>query len=184
MLGRATPKAAKVSKVSKVSTAQITSQHLFKLGLMHRLEQGLSGLDTILEGVSSERLHHLSSAGKWSVHHNLAHLGRSHEILLERLERMVGFDDPPHLEPYQVEHDPNFASWLEMPTGGVLSELRQIRSTLLERVATLEDRDLERLGYHPVYGAMPLKKWLELFLAHEGHHLYAIFLRLGESKEV
>jgi uncharacterized damage-inducible protein DinB len=175
MLGWQTPKASKV---------EISPQHIFKLGLMHRLEQGLSGLDTILEGVSGERLHRLSSAGKWSPHHNLAHLGRSHEIFLERLEQMVSSDDPPHLEPYQVDQDPNFAAWLEMPTGGVISELRQIRRTLLERVALLEDRDLERLGYHPVYGAMPLKKWLELFLAHEGHHVYVIFLRLGESKEV
>ena len=175
MLGRQT---------SKTPKAEISAQHLFKLGLMHRLEQGLSGLDTILEGVSTLRIHHLSDQGQWSVHHNLAHLGRSHEVLLERLERMVSCDDPPHLEPYRVEQDENYASWLEMPTGGVISELRQIRSTLLERVATLEDHDLERLGYHPVYGAMPLKKWLELFLAHEGHHIYAIFLRLGESKEI
>lgn len=155
-----------------------SSQHVYKLSLMHRIEQGLSGLDVLLEGIAHERFHQPLPNSPWSVHGHLAHLGRCHEIELDRMDRIVFDDTPPQFETPNMETDEGFVAWTQMPTGGILKELSALRQRLLERLARLQDDDLERLGFHGTFGPMPLKQWLELFLAHEGHVFYFIFCSL------
>ncbi len=150
--------------------------------LLERLEHGLDGLETLLGGSTSAQLKRRSLEGKWSAHQNLAHLGRYHEITLERLDRILSSSDTPRINRYRAEDDPEAASWFNMPTGGVLGEMREVRRVLFERCLRLTSSDLERLGLHPLFGPLSLRGWLEFFLVHEGHHLYLALLRLGEAR--
>ena len=102
-------------------------------------------------------------------------------MTLERLDLILA-STLPRINRYSAENDPEAASWLSMPTGGVLGEMREVRRVLFERCLRLTTSDLERQGVHPLYGSMALRAWLEFFLVHEGHHLYLCLLRLGEAR--
>jgi len=150
--------------------------------LLERLEHGLDGLETLLVGSTPAQLGRRTPEGKWSAHENLAHLGRYHEITLERLDRILAGAEAPRINRYRAEDDPEASSWLDMPTGGVVGEMREVRRVLFERFLRLTSTDLERLGIHPLFGPLTLRGWLEFFLVHEGHHLYLALLRLGEAR--
>ncbi|PYX99012.1 MAG: hypothetical protein DMG63_10280 [Acidobacteria bacterium] len=51
----------------------------------------------------------------------------------------------------------------------------------VRQLSSLSDEQLARTGIHPVLGEMDVPLWLEFFLLHEAHHLYAILFRLRES---
>jgi uncharacterized damage-inducible protein DinB len=149
--------------------------------ILERLAGGLEGLDTLLQGSTPAELTY-SPEGKWSALQNLAHLGRYYEVFAERIERML-HEDQPSLPRYRAEEDPGFAAWLERSPDEVIRDLKQARKQMLERVQPLDPASLERTGIHPLLGAMPLRRWLEFFLVHEGHHLYTVVLRLGEARQ-
>ena len=159
----------------------MSGQVMSRESLLERLEHGLDGLETLLEGQRPDSLRRRSAEGKWSAHENLAHLGRYHEVTLERLDLILA-STLPRINRYSAENDSEAASWLSMPTGGVLGEMREVRRVLFERCLRLTTSDLERQGVHPLYGSLTLRAWLEFFLVHEGHHLYLCLLRLGEAR--
>jgi hypothetical protein len=49
-----------------------------------------------------------------------------------------------------------------------------MRAKLMARLRSLTAEDFERTGVHPRFGEMSLSLWLEFFLVHEAHHLYAV----------
>jgi hypothetical protein len=116
--------------------------------------------------------------GKWSASEHLAHLGRYHEVFLGRLERILA-EATPQLGRYRSEDDPGAEAWFAMPAVEVVERMSKLRGQLIERVAKLGPDDLRRSGVHPAFGEMPLTLWIEFFLVHEGHHLYAILKLAG-----
>jgi hypothetical protein len=48
------------------------------------------------------------------------------------------------------------------------------RAKLMARLISLSEEDFARTGVHPKFGEMSLSLWLEFFLVHEAHHLYAV----------
>ncbi|HWC18122.1 MAG TPA: DinB family protein, partial [Terriglobales bacterium] len=72
-------------------------------------------------------------------------------------------------------------SWTLLPTQVVQSRIEKLRGELIGVVISLRQVQLERTGFHPVLGEMNIVQWLEFFLLHEAHHLYAILFRLRES---
>ena len=49
-----------------------------------------------------------------------------------------------------------------------------MRAKLMARLRSLSEQDFQRTGVHPKFGEMSLSLWLEFFLVHEAHHLYAV----------
>jgi uncharacterized damage-inducible protein DinB len=141
-----------------------------------RLATQLDALDMALEGVAAEQLEWRPPSGKWSARENLAHLGRQHEVFLERLRRILS-EEAPALEAYRAERDPEWPRWAGMSAAEALSRLRALRDTLLEEAARLDARALARPGVHSRLGPMSLELWIEFFLTHEAHHLYVILKR-------
>lgn len=111
---------------------------------------------------------------KWSAREQLAHLGRYHEISLARIERIVR-EPNPRLDRYRAEEDSGWPDWQRLSTAEILARLQPLRREFIERVRALDVAQFERTGVHPRFGVLTLKQWLEFFLVHEGHHLYAIF---------
>ena len=141
-----------------------------------RLEAFPTKLATLLDGLTPDDMERRGPAAQWSAREQLAHLGRYHEVFLERLRRMRT-EDAPRLPRYRTEEDPGFAAWTALEEPALREALLARRQELVEAVRGMPAAELGRVGVHPVYGAMPLARWLEFFFAHEGHHLYVALLR-------
>ena len=134
-----------------------------------RLRDQLDSLSAFVANKTADEWNRVPASGKWSARVNLAHLCRYHEVFLERLNRILR-EDRPQFGRYRAEDDELWPSWSPLPR-------RDVRSQL----SSLSDEQLARTGIHPVLGEMDVPLWLEFFLLHEAHHLYAILFRLRES---
>ena len=140
---------------------------------LSRLETQLDTLPLFTEGLGADALAQRPPSNKWSIHEHTAHLGRYHEVFLERLRRILD-EDRPNLGRYRADDDPDFGSWTMLSSEGVVEQLKVRRAELLEFVKALNADQLARIGVHPVLGEMDVTLWLEFFLLHEAHHLYRI----------
>ncbi len=145
--------------------------------LLARLLTQLDALPVVLGGASPESLAARPASGKWSAHENLAHLARHHEVMLARLQRIL-HEESPQLPRYRAEDDPDWPRWAALPTAVVLERLAGLRRELTQLVEDLDDDQADRVGVHPVFGALTIPLWLEFFLLHEAHHLYVTMGRV------
>jgi uncharacterized damage-inducible protein DinB len=145
-----------------------------------RLRDQLGSLDAFVATKTTDEWNRKPASGKWSARENLAHLCRYHEIFLERLSRILR-EDRPQFERYRAEEDERWPSWSPLAVDLLLARIRQLRQEVRSKVASLSSEQLARTGIHPVLGEMNVPLWLEFFLLHEAHHLYAILFRLRES---
>ena len=149
----------------------MTDSHASRL---HRCESQLRDfLSEALRGVPVEKILERPPSGKWSAHENLAHLGRYHEIFLERLQRILEGSNPV-FERYRAEDDPGWEAWRALGYKDLAGRLAGLRDQLMARLKSLAAEDWERTGTHSKFGEMPLALWVEFFLVHEAHHLYLV----------
>jgi hypothetical protein len=144
-----------------------------------RLRSQLDAIDVILDGVGEDALRRRPTSGKWSALENLAHLARHHEVFLDRVRRIL-VEDRPAFPRYRAEDDPDWSGWSDRPPADVRERLGESRRELIELVEALAPEDVARTAVHAVLGEMPLTLWIEFFLLHEAHHLYAVFTRARE----
>ena len=141
---------------------------------VHRCETQLQDfLAVTLNGISAGTLSEKPASGKWSAHEQLAHLGRYHQIFLQRIDRILT-EQAPAFPRYRAEDDPEWPAWTSLPTSQLLVRISSMRAKLMARLQSLSREDFERIGVHPKFGAMSLSLWLEFFLVHEAHHLYVV----------
>ncbi len=140
-----------------------------------RLRTQLDVLPLILAGTGDAAAERRPAPGKWSAREQLAHLARHHEVMGERLRRILSesAEPEPDLPRYRAEDDPEWPRWAALPLGTITGRLAALRAELVAAVAAIPPGDLARRGVHPVLGAMPIPLWLEFFLLHEAHHLFA-----------
>ena len=141
-----------------------------------RLATQLECLQVILGGRDAAAINRRPASGKWSAHENLAHLARIHEITLERIRRILS-EERPQLPRYTAEDDPEWPQWTAMRTEDVLRRLSTLRDDLIQLVTRLSPEQLNRVGVHGGLGDMTIPEWIEFFLLHEAHHLYAAMQR-------
>jgi len=130
-------------------------------------------LAVTLNGVSAETLNAKPIPGKWSAHEQLAHLARYHQIFLQRIDRILT-EDMPEFPRYRAEDDPDWPAWTSLATPQLLVRISSMRAKLMARLQSLNKEDFDRTGVHRKFGEMSLSLWLEFFLVHEAHHLYAV----------
>jgi len=130
-------------------------------------------LAVTLSGVAADTLSAHVVPGKWSAHEQLAHLARYHQIFLQRIDRILT-EQSPEFPRYRAEDDPEWPAWTSLTTPQLLVRISSMRAKLMARLRSLNEEDFERTGVHPKFGAMSLSLWLEFFLVHEAHHLYAV----------
>lgn len=147
-----------------------------------RLRDQLSSLDVFIASKTTEEWNRKPASGKWSARENLAHLCRYHQVFLERLNRILQ-EDRPQFGRYCAEEDESWPSWSPLAVDLLLARIRQLRQEVRSKVGSLSREQLVRTGIHPVLGEMNVPLWLEFFLLHEAHHLYAILFRLRESAQ-
>jgi phage gpG-like protein len=138
-------------------------------------------LDEALRGVSVEDISEPKIASKWSALENLAHLARYQEVFLERVDRILK-QESPTFSIYRAEQDPEWEAWKGLAYKEVLGKMTASREKLMARLKSLSADDYARTGVHPRFGEMTLALWVEFFLAHEGHHLYAVLQQVRSVK--
>ena len=120
-------------------------------------------------------------SGKWSALLNLAHVGRHHEVMRERLDRVLT-EDRPTMPRYRETEDPGWSEWESLPPEAVLARLQERRDGLVAWADALTPEQWRRTGVHSTFGPMDVSRWLEFFLVHEAHHLYVVLQRLAEAR--
>ncbi|MDQ6830029.1 MAG: DinB family protein [Gemmatimonadota bacterium] len=133
----------------------------------------------VIGGARAGDLDRRPPSNKWSAREHLAHLGRYHEVFLDRIAR-IRREDRPRFERYRAEDDPEFAAWLALDARAIAERTHALRADLIAVVLTMTRDEWLRAGVHPAFGEMPLSEWLEFFLAHDGHHQYVMFQRIYE----
>ena len=118
--------------------------------------------------------------GKWSIHEHIAHLGRYHEIFLQRLEQILKGHSPT-FERYIAENDIIYSSWVELDTNEIIKKTQQLRDEIFKRIDVLNEAEKLRTGVHPKLGNLDIFKWVDFFLLHETHHFYKIFWLIHEN---
>jgi hypothetical protein len=141
-----------------------------------RLATQLECLPALLEGAAPGALERRTRSGKWSVRENLAHLARHHEVVLDRVRKVLT-EDRPRLPRYAAEEDAEWPAWVALPMDEVLARLSALRTELTALVVGLDEEQLGRTAVHPTLGEMALPLWIEFFLLHEAHHLYVVMKR-------
>lgn len=157
---------------------EIEAEELRRLELHRALERPLAALDRLLERYPPEAFERKPAEGTWSARENLAHLALYHVAFLARLEEMLAREGPVFGR-YRAEEDPEWPAWRALPLAETVRRFRAQRRDLDDRLAWMTSAQRERRGTHPAFGEMDVQGWLDLFLAHEGHHFYAMALRLG-----
>ena len=145
-----------------------------------RLKAQFSSVELLFSGVSPERIDRRPASGKWSARENLAHIGRYHEIFLQRLHRILT-ELSPEFARYRAEEDPGWQEWQSRHLDEIRTRLAALRLNLVDKIASLQPGDYNRTGIHSSFGEMTLNLWLEFFIVHEAHHLYVILQRLREQ---
>jgi len=145
-----------------------------------RLDAQFSSWTTVLGDLSSPAMDSPPAAEKWCAREHLAHLARMHGVWAARI-RVILARDRPLLPPYRAEKDPTWREWRALSAPDLLATAAGRRAGLIETVGGLSDTELARVGVHAKLGPLALSEWLEFFLVHEAHHLYAIFKLVRES---
>jgi uncharacterized damage-inducible protein DinB len=151
----------------------------FSESQLTRVKTQLASVELLFGDANPERIDQRPTSGKWSARENLAHIGRYHEIFLERLHSIVT-EPSPRFARYRAEEDPGWEEWASRPIEEVRTRLTALRLNLVDRIVALQPLDYTRVGIHSSFGEMTLSLWLEFFLVHEAHHLYVILQRLRE----
>ena len=141
-----------------------------------RLAGQLETLLDLIGRAGAEALAAKPKPDKWSLHEIAAHLGRYHEIFLDRMNRILN-EDGPQFDRYRAEEDEQWPIWPSLATTEVLERLQETRAHLTTLFEGLSEEQLNRKGAHPFLGAMTVAQWLEFFLLHEAHHLYVMLFR-------
>jgi uncharacterized damage-inducible protein DinB len=121
-------------------------------------------------------------SGKWSLHQHLCHLGRYHEVFLERLDRIL-HESSPKMDRYRAEDDPQWGPWMQLSNPDALERFRGLRTKLIRELDGCSSEDWARTAIHSALGEMTLRRWLDFFLVHEAHHLYNMMFTKAAAKQ-
>lgn len=146
-----------------------------------RLQYQHKSLMDVIEGLSDEQIRRQVIPGKWSIFENIVHLQTYQHTVIGRVRRMLD-EQNPSFGVYTAEADPLFADNCAKTSREIIQDLLTTRKEMAAGILSFQESDLEKTGEHPVYGKMTLVQWLNFFLLHEAHHLFAIFKMAAKLK--
>jgi hypothetical protein len=142
---------------------------------LSRLEFQHQTIRELIRNTTEERLRHRVQPDKWSAFENIAHLAAYQPIFLARLKKMQE-ETAPEFSRYIADQDPNFPAALTKTSDQLLTDIDEQRTAIITMLTAMDGTTLARQGIHPKYGRFAIREWVEFFLLHEAHHLYAIFM--------
>ena len=140
---------------------------------LHLLETQHKGIHNYIFNLPPERID-FHDPGKWSIRDQVAHLAKYQPEFLRRIQLIVNTNDPA-FQRYRAEEDPGFEVWRAWPLDKLIKTLEANRVDIISYLNSLSQAEMDRSGFHPIYGKLRITDWVEFFLLHESHHLFSIF---------
>src|SRR5688572_20403523 len=137
----------------------------------------------MIDGRADEMIRRQVIPGKWSIFENIVHLQPYQHTSCARMKQLLGGTNPSFTR-YTAESDLVFLENCSKSIREIIQDLLTLRRQMQTMVSALEEPDLAKTAVHPAYGKMNMVEWLNFFLLHEAHHMYAIFRLAGELKRV
>lgn len=134
------------------------------------MNEQLSALHRLVDGVSEEVLRTPEAPGKWSVLQVVAHLSDS-ELVQGYRTRMVLAHDAPEIQAYDQDRWATRLGYETERSSDVLEDLRAMRTRNLRLWSRLTPDELSRYGVHNERGRESLLFMLKLAAGHDLHHL-------------
>lgn len=137
----------------------------------------------IIDGLNDEQLRRPATPGKWSVFETIVHLQTYQHVFIARVKEILSGSDP-EFGRYSAEGDPLFLDNCCKTTREIMQDLITTRKEMTTEMLAFPSSDFEKRGQHPAFGTMNLLQWINFFLLHEAHHLFAIFRQTAELKRI
>jgi uncharacterized damage-inducible protein DinB len=143
-----------------------------------RLQYQHKSLLDIIDGLSEDQIRIRKNPEKWSIFETIVHLQTYQHIFRGRVKEIRN-GNVPAFERYSADTDPVFIENCNRSVREVMQDLITTRKEMAAEMLPLPMTELNKTGSHPVYGILNLQLWLNFFLLHEAHHLFAIFRQAG-----
>ena len=147
-----------------------------------RLHYQHKSLLDIIDGLTDEQVRRQVVMGKWSIFENIVHLQTYQHIFIKRVKQILE-ENNPQFPRYSAESDPSFLDSCTLSTREIIQDLIGTRKDIHLEMAQFKEEYFSKTGQHPAFGQMNLSQWLNFFLLHEAHHLFAIFKLAAELKK-
>jgi len=136
----------------------------------------------MIDGLSDEMIRRQVLPGKWSIFENIVHLQTYQHTFISRMKQLLSGTNPVFTR-YTAESDPVFLDNCCKSMREIMQDLLTLRKQMVIEISSFQDSDLVKTAVHPAYGKMNMIEWLNFFLLHEAHHMFAIFKLSGELKK-
>lgn len=143
------------------------------LDLVEQLNAHASALRRELEGLPDATLGARPAEGEWSIKDTLGHLCDVGGITHQRLFMMIKLEEP-RLAGYDTDQMALDRNAQPAKIEDLLAEFTTQRAATVELLAELVHWNWARQGRHEVMGRISIRQQVELWLAHEEHHLAQI----------
>lgn len=147
-----------------------------------RLQYQHKTLVEIIDGLTEEQIRRQVIPGKWSIFEQIVHLQTYQHIFVERVKKILT-DQSPVFERYTAEADPLFLDNCEKSFREIMQDMITTRKEMANEIMHFQEADFYKRGTHPLFGEINLQQWINFFLLHEGHHLFAILKLTAELKK-
>jgi uncharacterized damage-inducible protein DinB len=151
--------------------------------ILTRLKHQHETVYELIRGLTEEQLKQPLNPGKWSAFEHIVHLTAYQPTFLQRM-RLIEQKEHIGFERYVAEQDPIFNEYLQHSLKELLDNLSAQRFLIHKYILQLSETALRRRAIHTKYGNMSVSQWVEFFLLHEAHHLFAIFMLTSEQRKV
>ena len=154
------------------------------LVLAKKLRQDWDRLDSNLRALTEhERSAPVYTEGAvWTVRNVVTHMMSAERAFLhlfrEIREGGLGVDEGFSVDGFNAREQTRFEqlSWDEL-----LGSFQKVRARMIDFVATLASKDLEKVGRHPFLGVTSLREMVKLIYIHDQTHLRDLRRALGSS---
>ena len=134
------------------------------------LEQSVVALARLTAGLSENAMNRKPSPAEWSIRDHMAHFYDTQEMLDNRVNLMLEFDDP-DLTAYAVFELATETERHPQTARDVLEAFSRKRVACVNRLRAASLKDLYRTGWHPSFGQITILRQAAYIAYHEQDHL-------------
>lgn len=139
--------------------------------ILRGLEDSPVILAALVREIPGDRLHVQRRHGFWSLAEHVAHLAQVQPMLLERVRRILG-EDNPEFVPFFPIPDENTKKPPVPPVADSLERFRSGRAAMLTLLKQARPEDWQRPARHPEYERYGLAVLARHVLLHDHWHMY------------
>ena len=135
------------------------------------LEDSVDVVKELTANLSEESMNEKPSDSQWSIRDHMAHFFDANEMMENRIDLMLQFDDPdfsvhsvPKLATVETGRRPQSAT-------GIVDAYCSRRLETVEKLRLLSLNDLFRTGWHPSFGQLTILRQAAYIANHEQDHM-------------